>query len=186
MQASAGKKTWTEAELMSLPKVGGKYELVEGELLVTPAGLSHESIVVRLVFALEGLMRKHRFGRVWSSNLGYWMKNGNLRSPDVSFVEKSHFKRMTRDPEGFLHGAPDLSVEIMSPSNTVKAMKEKAGEYFENGSKLVWIVNPEDQTVAILRPDGSEKALTVTDTLEGEDVIPGFSLRVIELFEDLD
>lgn len=85
--------------------------------------------------------------------------------------------------EGFLKGAPDLAVEILSPSNTVKEMKDKALEYFESGSKLVWIVKPYDRSVVVLRPDGSERVLSVTDSLDGEDVIPGFSLVVGELFE---
>ncbi len=186
MQLSTKTRNWSEAELMSLPKVGGKYELVEGELRVTPAGHPHESIVMEIAAEMKLFVKKHRLGRVWASNLGYWMKNGNLRSPDVSFVEESRFRSMTRDSEGFLYGAPDLSVEILSPSNTVKAMEEKAVEYFENGSKIVWIVNPDDQTVLILRPDGSEKVLNVRDILDGEDVIPGFSLVVSELFEDLE
>ena len=186
MQLSTEKKTWTEAELMSLPDVGGKYELVEGELVVTPAGYKHEFIVVRLIHALESFAKGTRLGKVGASNLGYWMNNGNLRCPDVSFVEKGRFKNMIRDSEGFLHGAPGLAVEIVSPSDTIKSMKEKAVEYFDSGSKLVWIVIPDDQTVAVLRHDGSEGVLTVADTLDGEDVVPGFSLVVGKLFEDLE
>jgi Uma2 family endonuclease len=85
-----------------------------------------------------------------------------------------------------LKGAPDLAVEILSPSNTVEGMKEKAGEYFRSGAKLVWIVHPYDRTVLVLRPDGSEEALHVTDSLFGEVVIPGFSLPVSELFDDIE
>ncbi len=179
----ATEHKWTEAQLMSLPDVGGKYELIEGELVVVAAGLEHEELVVGLIFVIKGFAVKLGLGRVFSSNLGYWMRNGNLRCPDVSFVAKDRLKSMTQDPKGFLHGAPDLAVEILSPSNTVPAMKKKAVEYFENGSRLVWIIDPEDRTVTVLRRDGSE--ITVADTLDGEDVIPGFSLAVAKLFEDL-
>jgi Uma2 family endonuclease len=184
MNLATEHKIWTEAELMSLPDVGGKYELVEGELVVVAAGLEHEDLVADLTSALRRFARKHGLGRAWASNLGYWMKNGNLRCPDVSFVAKDRLKSMTRDPKGFLYGAPDLAVEILSPSNTVNAMKKKALEYFENGSRLVWIVDPEDRTITVLRPNGTET--TKTDTLTGEDVIPGLSLTLSELFEDLE
>jgi len=169
---------------MRLPDVGGKYELIEGELVVVAAGLEHETLVFRLILALGNFIQKYSLGHVFGSNLGYWMRNGNLRSPDISFVAKDRLDDITRDPKGFLHGTPDLAIEILSPSNTVQAMKKKSVEYFENGSRLVWIVAPADRTVVVLRPDGSEA--TVTDTLDGEDVVPGFSLVVSELFEGLD
>ncbi len=185
MQLSTWKKDWTEAELMSLPEVGGKYELVEGALVVTPASIRHEMIESCLIMELRLFVKQNNLGRVGGSNLGCWMKNGNVRCPDVSFISTSRFKKLGRDMEGFLKGAPDLAVEIISPSNTIKAMKDKSVEYFESGSKLVWIVNPYDQSVVVLRTDGTEGVLNVNDSLEGEDVIPGFSLPVSELFEDL-
>ena len=64
------------------------------------------------------------------------------------------------------------------------AMKKKAREYSENGSRLVWIIDPDSRTVTVLRPDGSERVLTVAETLDGEDILPGFSLLVSELFKD--
>jgi len=182
MNLATEHKIWTEAELMSLPDVGGKYELVEGELVVVAATLEHEDLVANLICVLRGFTRRHGLGRVYGSNLGCWMQNGDLRSPDVSFVTTERLK--SQNIKGFFRGAPDLSVEILSPSNTVNAMKKKALDYFENGSRLVWIVDPEDRTITVLRPNGTET--TITDTLTGEDVIPGFSLTLSELFEDLE
>ncbi len=173
---------WTEAQIMRLPDVPGKYELVEGELVVVAAGREHEDVISNVSLALGNFVKKHKLGRVYTSGIGYWMDNGNLRCPDVSFVAKKHLDDMTRDPKGFLHGSPDLAIEVLSPSNRIRAMKKKAIEYFESGSRLVWFVVPDDRTVTVLSPDGVET--TVTDTLTGEDVIPGFSLDVTELFED--
>lgn len=186
MQLSTDKKSWTEAELMSLPDAGGKYELVEGELVVTPANIRHEIIGSCLIIELGLFVRQHKLGRVGGSNLGCWMKNGNLRCPDVSYISMDRFRRIGRDLEGFLKGAPDLAVEVISPSNTIKSVKEKSLEYFDSGSRLVWIVNPYDRTVLVLRPDGSERLLCLSDSLDGEDVIPRFSLVVSELFEELE
>jgi len=174
-------KVWTEDDLMSLPDAGGKYELVEGELVVVATTLEHEDVVSNLMLLLGNFVRAHSLGRIYASSLGCWMKSGNLRSPDVSFVAKNRFKE--QDPKRFFRGAPDLAIEILSPSNTVQAMKKKATEYFENGCRLMWIVSPEDRSVTVLRLDGTETI--VTDTLTGEDVVPGFSLVVAELFEDL-
>jgi len=187
MQLSTEHKVWTEEELMSLPDIAGRYELVEGELVVTPAAtFKHEIIGGILIAEISYVLKQSKLGRVGGSSLGCWMNNGNLRSPDVFFVSWKRFKELGQDMNGFLKGAPDLAVEILSPSNTVAAMKEKAVEYFESGSELVWIVNPEDRTVTLLRSDGSERALTVRDSLDGEDVIPRFSIVVSELFEDLE
>jgi len=173
---------WTESQIMRLPDVGGKYELVEGELVVVADGLEHETILIRLIRALLNVVND-AFGQIFSSSMGYWMYNGNLRSPDISFVAKDRLDGMTRDPKGFLHDSPDLAIEILSSSSTVNAMKKKALEYFESGCRLVWIVDPGSRTVTVLRPDGNET--TVADTLSGEDVLPGFSLVVTELFEEV-
>jgi len=177
-------KVWTEAELMSLPDTPGKYEIVEGELVVTPAAtFRHDIIGALLIIKLGQFVLEHDLGRVGGSTLGCWMKSGNFRSPDVSFVSWTRFDELGQDVDGFLKGAPDLAVEILSPSNTVHAMKKKALEYFESGSRLVWLIAPDNRTVTVLRLDGSETI--VTDTLTGEDVIPGFSVEVSELFRVL-
>jgi len=174
---------WTEAQIMRLPDVPGKYELVEGELVVVAAGYEHEKVIYRLTKNIGNFVDDHNLGEVFGSNLGYWMLNGNFRSPDVSFVAKDRLAGMIRDRKGFLHGAPDLAIEVLSPSNTVSAMETKVAEYFKNGSRLVWLVVPDDRCVTVLRSDGSER--TVTDTLTGEDIVPGFSVELAELFRGL-
>jgi Uma2 family endonuclease len=180
MNLATEQKVWTEADLMRLPDVGGKYEVIEGELVVVAAGREHEDVIFSLDYVLKDFVIRHKLGRVYGASLGYWMKNGNLRSPDISFVAKDRLDDMTHDRRGFLHGAPDLAIEILSPSNTVQAMKKKALDYFESGSRVVWIVDPGGRTVTVLWPDGSET--TITDTLTGEDVLPGFSVEITEVF----
>ena len=183
---SSEKKTWTEMELMRLPKEEGRHELVGGKLVVMPLfGFKEAELVAALIAELGNVVPKQDLGRVFASNLGYWMSNGNLRCPVVSFVPHDRLSDMTRDPKGFLHGAPDLAIEILYGSGTLPAMKKKAREYFENGSRLVWIIDPDSRNVTVLRPDGSERVLMVEDALTGEDVVPGFSLKVSELFLDL-
>jgi Uma2 family endonuclease len=170
---------------MRLPDVPGKYELVEGELVVVAAGRTHEDVIYSMNRLLIDFVARHDLGRIYQAGLGYWMRNGNFRSPDISFVAKDHLDDMTRDPNGFLHGGPDLAIEVLSPSNSVQSMKKKALEYFESGSRLMWLVVPDARSVVVLRPDSSELTLTAKDILTGEDVISGFSVEIAELFRDL-
>ncbi len=181
MEPSIVKREWTEAELMALPDVDGKYELVEGELVVSPTGFRHESMVGRLIFRLLGIARERELGEVCGSSLGCWMKNGNLRSPDVSFVSKARVEALGNAVDNFLQGAPDLAVEILSPSDSISKLKDKAVEYFESGAQLVWIVDPRHKTVTVIYPGKPERVLGMDDRLDGEDLIPGFSMPVSEL-----
>jgi Uma2 family endonuclease len=185
MEPSVTKHAWTEAELMALPDVGGKYELVEGELIVGPAGFKHERIIMRLARSLDLYVETKRLGAVCLSNMGYWMKNGNLRCPDLSFISSERLKKLDPDFDRFFQGAPELAVEVLSPSDSLSQTKEKAREYCESGCRLVWIINPENATVLTMDPTGKEVELTAKDTLTGERVVPGFSLPVSRLFSDL-
>ena len=85
-------------------------------------------------------------------------------------------------PRGFIQGSPDLAVEILSPSDTTESIHGKSTEYFENDTKLAWVINPEDRTVLIYHSPNPDKILTVKDTLNGEEILKGFSFPVAELF----
>jgi Uma2 family endonuclease len=112
------------------------------------------------------------------------MKNGNKRSPDISFVSREKLKGLTELPDGFLDGAPDLAIEVLSPNNTIAEIDQKIVEYFENGSRLVWVINLKLRYVLVYRsalePD---RLLKQSDTLDGEDVIAGFTMPLCELFQ---
>jgi Uma2 family endonuclease len=129
---------------------------------------------------------------VWSyasqvtAESGYILSDepATLRGPDVAVVVRP---RSTRgEPGGWIRGAPDVAVEVLSPSDTSSAMQEKTLDYLGAGAKLVWIVDPRARTVTVVRADGSARILRAHETLEGEDVLSGFSVAVTELFEDLD
>lgn len=186
MQAETTKKIWTDEELMSLPDDGNKYEVVNGELVMTPTGAEHEHIGAVLLEKLLGYARSHRLGTVWGSSVGFRLRGGNVRSPDVSFVAKEKLAGLKRPPKKFPEYAPDLAVEILSPEDTVERLHEKIVEYFENGTRLVWVVNPEEQTVLVYRGPQPEKLLRTGDQLDGEKVLPGFAMPVSELFAELD
>ncbi len=113
------------------------------------------------------------------------MKSGNLRSPDVSFIAKERLQGLRHAPKKFFQGAPDLVVEILSPSDAVDGLHEKIVEYFETGARLIWVLNPEEETVVYHSPQ-PHRLLKAADSVDGEDVIPGFSMPLSEIFAELD
>jgi Uma2 family endonuclease len=179
-------KVWTEEELMSLPDDGQKYELVEGELEMTRAGMEPGNIGLFLGGRLEIFVREAKLGLVCDSSTGFWMKSGNSRAPGVSFIAKERLQGVKRPSKKFFHGAPDLAVEILSPSDSVIKISQKIAEYFANGTRLAWVVNPEDETVLVYHSPPPDRILKAGDALDGEQIVPGFSLPVAELFAELD
>jgi Uma2 family endonuclease len=103
-----------------------------------------------------------------------------VRAPDVCFV------RVQRIPSGstppFLEGAPDLAVEVLSPSNTKREMALKVAQYLGTGARLVWLVDSEEQSITVHRLDHDPEILNVGDQLSGHDVLPGFQCPVAEVF----
>jgi len=106
-----------------------------------------------------------------------------VRGPDLAVVVEP---RSTEGvPGGWVRGAPDVAIEILSPSDTSSAMQEKTLDYFEGGARRVWIVDPHGRTVTVYRTDGTALLLRGTDTLDGEDVLRAFRLPLSELFAAL-
>lgn len=177
-------KTWTEKELLALPKDRGKYELVDGELVfMPPAGFEHGDISGEALSRLRTYVRRKKLGRVVDGQTGFWMKSGNLRSPDVSFVSKQRLLKLTRLPTGFFLGTPDMVVEVLSPDDRMSNIEKKIRDYFESGTKLLWLVNPVTRTVRVYRDPDNYRLLTIKNNLAGEDIVPGFSMAVKKLFE---
>ena len=186
MGTTVEQKVWTEKDLTALPDDGHKYELVKGELTMSPTGFEHGVIAVNLSSALREHVHQHKLGIVCDSSTGFWLKSGNCRSPDVSFLDKEQLRGLKRPPKKFFQGAPDLAVEILSPEDTMEKLHEKMVEYFENGTRLAWVINPEDQTVLVYHSSQPDKLLRIDTKLDGESVVPGFFLSVAQLFEELD
>jgi Uma2 family endonuclease len=131
-------------------------------------------------------VRRDRLGVVCDSSTAFTLKNGNKRSPDVSFVAKERLKGLKRLPKGYFQGSPDLAVEILSPGNTIEEIHQKIVEYFENGTRLVWVIHPDERYVLVYHSPEPDRLLRPQDQLEGEDVVTGFAIAVAELFEEWD
>jgi Uma2 family endonuclease len=181
------KKIWTDAAFMALPDDGHCYELVNGELIdMGNSGAKHGYLAIVLSSALFAVVMAQKMGALFDSSTAFKMKNGNKRSPDISFFAKERLQGLEELPTGFLEGAPDLVVEVLSPGNTVEEIDDKLVEYFENGARLIWVINPRQQYILVYRSSPSpDRLLKLADALTGEDVIPGFSLPVADLFQKL-
>jgi Uma2 family endonuclease len=181
------QKIWTDEEFMALPNNGHRYELVNGELIdMGNSGAKHGYVAIVLSSALFAVVFSKKLGAMFDSSTAFKMKSGNKRSPDISFVAKERLQGLEELPDGFLDGAPDLAVEILSPTNTVEEIHDKLVEYFENGTRLVWIIHPNEHYILVYRrAKEPELLLKSTDFLDGEEVVAGFSFPVADLFQKL-
>ena len=170
----------TDEELLQAPRDGQKYERVDGEMRVSPAGARHEAVIVELTGRLWAFVTERRLGHVFGSSLGFrWPgrnpeRPDNIRSPDVSFVAAGRFAD-GRPPVGFIPFAPDLAIEVLSPSDRRGDVLEKVGESLDAGARLVWVIDPEKRTAVVYRSLTDVRVIGEADALDGEDVIPGFA-----------
>ena len=173
----------TDEELLQLPKDGNKYEVVDGELVVSPgAGLRHEEVIMLLGSHLTRFVRERRLGRVFGSNALYVLASGNKRGPDLSFVAAGRL-----DAPGvsrvFPQLAPDLAVEVVSPTDSPQRILDKVGEYLEAGVRLVWVIDPDNRRAVIYRALSSVDRVDESGDLDGEDVLPGFRCRLSDILD---
>ncbi|MEL6319237.1 MAG: Uma2 family endonuclease [Cyanobacteria bacterium J06626_14] len=185
MTVAAERKVWSDEEFMALPKDGHRYEVVDGELIdMGNSGMEHGNLGSYLGGLLELYARPKRLGVTCDSSTAFKLTSGNRRSPDVSFVvpERLQVLGSGRLPTGYFEGAPDLAVEILSDGNTVEETHTKIVEYFENGARLVWVIHPDERYVLVYDEPSPDQFLKVGDSLDGEDVVPGFSCPVADLF----
>jgi Uma2 family endonuclease len=178
-------KVWTDEELMALPKNGHKHELINGEIIMSPTGYRHEDIAAAVLVAMRQHACQHKLGSVCGSSLGCWMASGNLLSPDVSFIHRTRIPRGQDAVKRYFQGAPDLVVEILSPWDRTVRTHDKMVEYFDSGARMAWVINPEEKSALVYRGAEAGRLLRGTDALDGEDVLPGFRLPLMELFAEL-
>ena len=178
-------KVWSDEELMALPQDGFKRELLNGDIIMSPAGSEHGYISFLLLLALGRLVDPQRLGVVFDSSTGLRLTPDDVLSPDVAFVSKARLAGLKRPPRGFFIGAPDLVVEVLSPTDSAERMHEKLVLYFAHGTRLAWVINPAERNALVYRGPEADRLLRGTDALDGEDVLPGFRLPLVELFAEL-
>ena len=178
------EKIWTAQDLLALADDENRYELVRGRLtMMTPASTRHGKFAARLVGALVSYIEKHSLGEVYTAEPGFELESDpqTIRAPDVAFVRQERIPP-EGEPEGFWAIAPDLVIEIISPSETAKMVHEKVADYLRAGTQLLWLIYPASQTVMEYRPPMEARRLTIEDDLDGSNVAPGFRYPLAKLF----
>ena len=162
------------------------YEIVRCEPVEkNPMGILQNLVCSALSFYLQLYVRQQRLGTVASETLFVLDEANKLeRRPDLAYVSRQRWQRPTQT--GAWTVVPDLAVEVISPTNRAPEVLQKIDEYFAAGVRLVWVIYCEPRKVYVYRSDMDIRVLAPQDTLDGDDVIPGFSLPVAKLFEDLD
>ena len=186
MSTLTAKKLLTAEEFYRLPDPpdGSKQELVRGEVVTVMAAPSFKHGIVqgRAYFALETYARQTKLGRVTvESGLVTEEDPDTVRGPDVAYWS---YERVPADktPDVYPEVAADLCVEVKSPSNTPAKTTKKIAEYFACGVRMVWIADPDERTVTVYTKPGDGRVLWDDATLDGGDVLPGFTCPVAEFF----
>jgi Uma2 family endonuclease len=173
----------TAEELWHMGSLMENFELVKGELIeMTPPGGTYGSTAVNLSSILLGFIKEKKLGAVMVET-GYKLASqpDTVRAPDVSFLSAAKIPS-TGLPDGYIDGAPDLAVEIVSPGDTASEIQDKVQDYLAHGAQLVWVVYPAQRLVLAYYPDGAARTLHAGDTLADERVLPGFTCPVKDIF----
>ncbi|MBI4500519.1 MAG: Uma2 family endonuclease [Gemmatimonadetes bacterium] len=173
----------TADELLRLQLPDKRTELVKGRLIVRePAGYLHGMIAVRLTKVIANHVDAHGLGIVLAAETGFKLQTNpdTVRAPDVAFV--SNVRVPATPPRGYAPFAPDLAVEVLSPDDRPGEVLAKVADWLRNGSRLVWVIDPDRRGARVYRDDGTESILNETDALAGEDVLPGFSCQLATIF----
>ena len=165
----------TADELLRTPLPDKRVELVRGVLVVRePAGFRHGAVSAALARLLGDHVAGDRLGLVLAAETGFQLAKDpdTVRAPDVAFVRRERLPEP--DPVGYAAFAPDLVVEVLSPGDRAGETLTKVGDWLNAGTRLVWVVDPARRLVRVYRQDGSETVLAEGESLDGEDVVPGF------------
>src|SRR6266566_367088 len=173
----------TAEELLARSIPDKRVELVRGVLIVRePAGYAHGRVAMNLAVRLATYVESAAAGQVFAAETGFTLARGpdTVRAPDIAFVRRDRLP----DPvtQGFPDLAPDLVVEVLSPSDRPGEVLAKVADWLSAGTRLVWVVDPERGLARVYRQDGTEMLVARDETLDGEDVVPGFSCGLSAVF----
>lgn len=174
--------TLTRKDLEKLQREHPEYrmELVDGKIIImSPSGYESDEIAATVTAQLWNWVRPRKLGRVTGSSAGFDLPNSNVQAPDVSFVLAS---KLRRSPSSYAELAPDLMVEVKSPSDTLKSLRDKIKHFLSQGTKVGILIIPEKHTVEIYRPDQDVVVLGDDDVLTIPDLLPGFEVALVDLW----
>ena len=159
----------------------------DNDLLVSDFGPTEDGIrKSELAFQLRQWAKKDGRGSVAESSAGFVLPNGARRAPDASWTLRTRIQQLPQSKrKPFYHLCPDFVVELNSPSDRLRTLKAKMQEYMENGAQLGWLIDPENRSVTIYRPNQSPETLTNIDSLTATEPLTGFTLDLAEVWNPL-
>ena len=175
----------TAEEFWAMPKDDKRYELIDGEVReMPPTSGMHGQIELNMGAMLRSYARAHQLGVVMVGETGFIVKRNpdRVRGADVAFVRQDRIPA-TGVPESFWDIPPDLAVEVLSASDTVRDVVQKVDDWLAAGTPMVWVLNAWHRTVTIYRFGQPPLIRGEADTLEGDPILHGFRCLVRELFE---
>ena len=176
----ASKTLLTLEQFEQLPDDGMRHELDEGELVsMPPTAIDHGEIQLEVAYLLKKFVRSRSLGTVLVET-GFRLSRGTVRAPDVSFIRADRMRK--RDRQRLFEGAPDLAVEVISPSESASDIAHKVEQYLHAGAEVWVVVYPRSRTVHMYEPSKTGRVLEAGDLLESPALLPGFSVSVSELF----
>ncbi len=182
--ATIAQKLITAEEFSQMPDPpdGSEQELVRGEVItMPPPGGLHGVCCCKTGYRLSSFVEANQRGTVATNDTGIITERDpdTVRGPDVAYWS---FERLPEVPAGYIETPPDLAVEVLSQWTKMRQLRIKIQEFFRRGVRMVWVIDPEGRTVTVYRTPDEGRVLHESATLSGEDVLPGFSCRVAELF----
>jgi Uma2 family endonuclease len=159
-----------------------RYELLKGELLtMSPPGQRHGSVTLKLSMLLYNHVDANNLGRLYAAETGFKLESNpdTVLAPDISFIARERAGTLS---DFYYLGAPDLAVEVLSPSDRKGKVERNTALWLELGAKAVWNVDPRKRTVEVIRADGHTKLFHESDELV-DDTVPGFRVAVSKIFE---
>jgi Uma2 family endonuclease len=186
MQPAPG--TATEQDVLAALEAPRKRicELIDGVLVEKAMGYAESVLASLLIESLNAFVRAHNLGLVTAPDGTVRLWAGRVRIPDVAFFSWDRMPGRRRPQQPIPTLAPDLAVEVLSPSNTAKEMRRKRDDYFSVGVRLVWEIDPDTRTCSVYTAPDAVATLTEADAVDGGDVLPGFRLPLRDLFAELD
>jgi Uma2 family endonuclease len=182
-QTTMGVKTAiTNEQFERMAPSLGPCELIDGEIVpMAPAGDDHADINSNACFILKQFVKAHGLGRVLVGEAGMHTKKGYSRGADVAFISR---KRKPQRSKGFLRIPPELVVEIKSDDTSWKKMQEKVDEYHEFGVDMVWVADPDSETLRVYPKNGGMFVIPKDGEIDGGNILPGFRVNIADFFAE--
>jgi Uma2 family endonuclease len=182
----ATKTLFTLEQFDALPDDGFKHELNKGELVTMTLPMPrHNRVVKRILLLMERYLAQNPVGEIFIPDTPFLLSPPGepvtLRGPDLAYLSRERVEQI--DETERIQGAAELTIEVVSPSDTPHELLQKTAQYLAAGGQMVWVVYPEEHEVRVFEASGAIRILGGQGTIEAPALLPGFSARVAEFFE---